>query len=195
MPAPKLKPIQEYDNYYYMNNKIYGISKEGLNKEPIILEPEKKENSIVIKDFFKINKKLYFEVITIENTGTTEEPAFEEKTYYYQQKNSSIKDIDISEFPEKPVEERIKKYKSENFEVFTDKSPKKYGDITLSKIDNLYLGKGKSTFKMITGCVETDIGLIFNVSESGFPGRPEGLYIFPYNSQSVSKITEKGVFY
>ena len=76
---PSVEPIQEYDNYVTLDNKVMGVTELGFEEIPNVME------------LFKIDGVIYF---TIDGVG-------------YSQKDGAITEIEESDFPTVPESDHI----------------------------------------------------------------------------------------
>jgi hypothetical protein len=187
MAAPELKPVSIFDNYFLEQGtkRLFGLSENGL--VDLKIESVNEEEQFSFLDFFKANNNIYITISKTENTGTVEEPVFENIQYYYEQIDNIISNV--GSIPTKPIPIHGT-VKTENFELIEDN----YEGTPISKIFNLYF-KGSVAFLKIDKCYESKDGLFFNVLESILPGKPAGLYFFPKDRTSCNKIKENGFFY
>jgi hypothetical protein len=186
-----MKPIVEYDNFLFNGSQIYGLSKTlGYIQEPIIVMDED-DKPLQVTDFFRVDGSIYVTVLQMKNTGTAEEPVWEQVEICYKQTKGTVSKIKKADMPDCPEQKRIE-YKSADFEVFKDK----YQEEPLSKVRNITKKTGAHVFRKISGCVETDDGLFFNVIK-GVPetGWMPGVYFYPNNQKVPQKIAETGNFY
>ena len=189
MAAPMMNPIQEYDKYFVQDNSIWGINQKGLEKIEISTTKNR-----VIKHFvfFVIDNIIYYGIREYEQTEEKDENGDKvtssvEYTYYYQQNGLTVENIE--EIPDEPEQTRIE-YSSNNFSITIED----FEGTPVSDLKNIYFKNGVR-FRSITGAYEIETGIIFNVSESGIRSKKEGLYFFPLNRTSCSKMKEKGKMY
>lgn len=176
-----LKPIPEYDKYLYSNNRVLAFTDEGFEGISFV---NTKDEPIQITDFFRFEDAIYINTVIPENTGTEEEPVIENIPYYYKQLSGKVTELEtIPDKPEQPYEE----CGSSNWEI----EKVVFEDYFVSNITNLYF-KGQARFIKVSGHYESDNGLFFNVIQSGKPGLREGLYFFPKDRTSCSKIKDPG---
>ena len=187
MSAIMIEPIKEYDKYFVQNsNIIFGIGENGPERITFIATKEK--NEIIPFDFFAINGIIYFGIDLMEKEKDKDDEEISvKKQYFYKQEKSTVTNID--ELPEKPEQTRIE-YASNNFSITIEN----FEGTPVSDLKNIYFKNGVR-FRAITGAYEIETGIIFNVSKSGIRSKKEGLYFFPLNRTSCSKIKEKGEIY
>lgn len=175
-----LELIPKYDKYFFEHNSknLFGFTGEGLEQ---IHVKTVQDEIIKIFDFFIQDDIIYISREILENQGTEEEPDMKNVVHYYKQEKKIM--TEITDFPLRPIQEQTK-YESANWKIIYDKD--------ISKVFNLFF-KGSAVFRHVSGCYENIEGLYFNVLASEImPGRSEGLYFFPKNRTSVTKIKEKG---
>lgn len=176
-----LKPIVDYDKYFYCSNRVYGFSSEGIEQVEFI---DTKDEPVQITDFFRHENIIYMTQIIFENQGTEEEPVMENVNYYYKQVKGKV--TQIENLPDRP-EQEYSEFGSSNWEI----EKVVFEDGFVSNVTNLFF-KGQSRFIKISGYYEGEEGLFYNVLESGKPGLQEGLYYFPKEKTSPTRINDKG---
>jgi len=177
-----LKPIKAGTYFVNQNKKVFIFTDH--EPEEIIFK-DKNNEPVQISDFFKIGEDVYISRIVSEDMGDEGKPDIQDSTYHYKQSKGKI--IDISEKPqEKPIQ-NYSSYTSDNWIV----KKTAFEDGFVSDIKNQFF-KGGARFRHVFGCFEIETGLFFNVLESGKPGLQEGLYFFPVERTSCSRVQEKG---
>lgn len=144
--------------------------------------------------FYQKNGYFYFSwIITPEHLD-------EEGTYipdlivYFKQKDNILEEIDVYEFGRVPDIYYASDYLSEKFRTEIDSFE---GD-PITKLYNIQESSYRVFYQIsrniyeVTNSTGLENGIFFNVTVSGQPAYSEGLYFFPVDRTSISKIKESG---
>ena len=180
-----ITPFPVYrDFYFFTENKSLYKMMEGVIFQvfPEFTIVQEGEDDIVsnftLSQFYTAGENIYFSTI------------FEEtEIYFIQSPGGIITEVSKQDFG-KPYLATYGTYLSQNFELIIEP----YDDLPISKLFHLKMGS-LVVFRTIYETYENKNGIYFNVIESGIPGKMEGLYYFPINRTSCSKVLTLGRMY
>ena len=180
-----IKPIPEYQNYFFTNNgALFGLDESGATRINIT---DDEENPINIADFFIKKGDLYLIEITIDNTDP-ENPV--ETEIYHKQSGGEV--TTVTSLPTRPTLSRsqlnTEEFTIENFD---------YEGKMCSDVRNLKIESGVERFFMVDGFLYLpDVGLFFNVSDGRYNEttmvRDKALYFWPVNKPSINVVLDPG---
>ena len=194
-----LKPIKKTQNYFLQENKtLISINYDGLEVCEII---DQDGDELKLIDFFKKDESLYFTILSheeIENPDYDEtllpedegyKPEFitVEKELYYKQLDGKVTTLKTKPVKPELVNTHVNNDVFKSFE--TEYNGENYIDIK-----NVFMDSGIERNKIVNGYANVnEVGLYFYIKIGRDETiRPEGLYFWPKNRTSISKIMSKG---
>lgn len=163
-----LKPITEFQNYFFKENKkLFGFDEQGVKSVDVI---DQDGDEVSINDFFISAGVIYMSAQEVETIVVDGETVSENVTTFYSQENGVINSI--TALPTKPIQSRSS-LKNSEFEIY----------------EYDYVGGGKTTnctdVKNVSAgnIVERFIGLVNGFSY--FPN--DGLYFYTVEGRGVAR--------
>lgn len=173
-----MNPINDYPAYSEVNNFVYGISDTIVTK--IILEDDV-GTIFNFNEFFILNGIIYY---NISYYNIDEELI----TVYYSQDQGVVSEILESEYPVKPISERIQLSESP-WEIFDSL----YTTIDISSVRQFITENSipMKNFLIVDAYYISESGLWFSVPD-GVPGAEAGLWFFTLGEKYVRRRLDYG---
>jgi len=180
-----MKSLPTYQKYFFdSNKKLFGIDENGLQPVAVL---DQDGDIMSLYDFFSVSGKLYLTVKSMqESLDEDGNPIMDEITTYYEQSNGAIQEV--SSIPARPVQGR-KQLNNSEFTITNNV----YNGQDVSDLQNIFIGSGIERFILLNAyCYFQGVGLWIYVKEGRGDIRPEGLYYWPVDKPSLSRVKGKG---